>query len=134
MNINKIFKEFFLYGGLGWGVPFFLFYSIWRWIEYKPLAYGFSVFFVVSVIAGCFVGLITKILTKDAEEIKFDFKIFYKSMLLFALAVFIYGVIFRFVLMPNGLDRSFVGTIILLILLLISSIIQKKMIIKKASI
>lgn len=133
MSIKKI-KEVFLYGGLGWGLPFFVLFSILQWIEYKPPAFGsLSVFFIVSVTAGCLVGLITKILIKDAVEIKFDMKVFCKSILLFAFVILIYGLIFRYILLPNNWNQSFVGTIILLILLFIASLIQNRMIVKKAS-
>ncbi len=30
MNMNKKIKEVLLYGGLGWGLPFFVFFSILR--------------------------------------------------------------------------------------------------------
>lgn len=134
MNMNKKIKEVLLDGGLGWGLPFFVFFSILRWIEYKSPAFGsLSVFFIVSVTAGCLVGLITKILIKDAVEIKFDMKVFCKSILLFAFAILIYGLIFRYILLPNNWNQSFVGTIILLILLFIASLIQNRMIVKKAS-
>lgn len=134
MSIKKI-KEVFLYGGLGWGLPFFVFFSILRWIEYKSPAFGsLSVFFIVSVTAGCVVGLITKILIKDAVDIKFDMKIFCKSILPFAFAILLYGLVFRYILLPNNWDQLFVGTIILLSLLFLSMFIQNKMIIKKASI
>lgn len=134
MNMNKKFKAVFLFGGLGWGLPFFVLFSILRWIEYKSLAFGsLSVFFVVSVIAGCFFGLITQILTKETIDIKFDIKKFCKSILLFALAILIYGLVFRYILLPNNLDQSFIGTIILLSLLFLSALIQNRVIIKKAS-
>lgn len=43
----------FLYGGLGWGVPFAVFISILRWIENKPVAFGsLSIFFMISIISG----------------------------------------------------------------------------------
>lgn len=129
MNINKKFKEVFLYGGLGWGLPFFVFFSILRWIEYKSPAFGsLSVFFVVSVIAGCILGLITKIFTKNALEIKFDIEVFCKSILLFAFAILIYGVVYRYILISNSWDKPLIGTIVLLILFFLSSLIQNRMI------
>lgn len=134
MSIKKI-KEVFLYGGLGWGLPFFVFFSILRWIEYKSPAFGsLTVFIVISIIAGCIFGLITQILNKNREAIKFDVKIFFKSILVFAFAILIYGVVFRYMLIPNDWDQPFIGMIILLILLTLSMLIQNKMIIKKASI
>lgn len=134
MNINKKIKQVFLYGGLGWGLPFFVLFSILRWIEYKSPAFGsLGVFFVVSVMAGWFSGLITQILIKDAVDIKFNMKVFCKSILLFAFSILIYGLVFRYILLPNNWDQSFVGTIILLSLLFLSLSIQNRMIIKKAS-
>lgn len=134
MSLKKI-KEVLLYGGLGWGLPFFVFFSILRWIEYKSPAFGsLTVFMVISIIAGCIFGLITQILNKNREAIKFDVKIFFKSILVFAFAILIYGVVFRYMLIPHDWDQPFIGTIILLILLTLSMLIQNKMIIKKASI
>ncbi|MDY6456000.1 hypothetical protein [Acinetobacter faecalis] len=135
MNMNKKIKEVLLYGGLGWGLPFFVFFSILRWIEYKSPAFGsLTVFLVISIIAGCVFGLITQILSKKREAIKFNIKNFFYSILFFAIVFLIYGIIFRYILISNDWDQPFIGTSILLILVILSLLIQNRMIVKKASI
>ena len=134
MNMNKKIKEVLLYGGLGWGLPFFVFFSILRWIEYKSPAFGsLTVFLVISIIAGCVFGLITQILSKKREAIKFNIKNFFYSILFFAIVFLIYGIIFRYILISNDWDQPFIGTSILLILVILSLLIQNRMIVKKAS-
>lgn len=135
MNMNKKIKEVLLYGGLGWGLPFFVFFSILRWIEYKSPAFGsLTVFLVISIIAGCVFGLITQILSKKREAIKFNIKNFFYSILFFAIVFLIYGIIFRYIHISNDWDQPFIGTSILLILVILSLLIQNRMIVKKASI
>ncbi|WP_098714795.1 hypothetical protein [Acinetobacter baumannii] len=55
--MKEEFKYIFLYGGLGWGVPFAFLMYIVREIEGKPMAFGsLSVFLSICILGGLFFG------------------------------------------------------------------------------
>ncbi|WP_180103234.1 hypothetical protein [Acinetobacter sp. YH12126] len=55
--MNNKLKWIFLYGGLGWGVPFAFIMYIIREIEGKPIAFGsLPVFLIICILAGMFFG------------------------------------------------------------------------------
>lgn len=55
---NK-FKWIFLYGGLGWGVPFACIMYVIREIQDKPMAFGsLPAFLITCILGGMFFGAI----------------------------------------------------------------------------
>ena len=55
---NK-FKWIFLYGGLGWGVPFACIMYVIREIQDKPMAFGsLPAFLIICILGGMFFGAI----------------------------------------------------------------------------
>ncbi|HGF8515998.1 TPA: hypothetical protein ACSE37_003978 [Acinetobacter baumannii] len=99
---NK-FKWVFLYGGLGWGVPFACIMYVIREIEGKPMAFGsLPVFFIICIIGGMFFGaIILKYLLKNKyEKLNLRFEKLSQVLLAWIVIYSIYGLIIRFLLVP----------------------------------
>lgn len=67
--MNEKFKWIFLYGGLGWGIPFACLLSVIRETQDKPIAFGsFPIFVAVCIFAGMIFGFLMTQLSKNAQR------------------------------------------------------------------
>ena len=118
-----------IYGGLGWGLSMALFFSILRWIEYKPPAFGSHyLLFLICIICGIAWGIFKIKLDHKKQELNISFASFLKSMLVLFLSLCIYGLCFRYILIPAQLQSTMISTLILVALICIALIIDKKLV------
>ena len=105
--MNQKLNWILMKGGLGWGIPFALLFSALRWIENQPIAFGsYLVLLLVSIVGGMFWGALTyKTCDKNLQQ-DFSFIDFFRSMGYLLIALCLYGVLFRYVLVPKQLDDS----------------------------
>lgn len=130
--MNDKLKWILISGGLGWGIPFALLTSALRWIENQPPAFGsLPIFFVVCVFSGIGWGFFTYKLDKKRVKFNISFLKYIKSLFLLGVALCIYGILFRYVFIPNELDGTFFSTFIFIILMFLVIFIQMKFILKK---
>ena len=129
--MNKKLKWIFIHGGLAWGVPFALFISVLRWIEYKPVAFrSFWLLLTLSIVAGMLWGLtIYKPAQKNPTGHLFIVK-FLQLIAYFSAILGIYGVVFRYVLLPYDLAASLWKTGIFLLIVFIGIGLQKKLMLR----
>ena len=127
VNMNQKLNWIVIKGGLGWGIPFALFFAILRWIENKPMAFGSPlVLLLVSIVGGMFWGALTyKICAKNPQQ---DFSLFnvLRSMLYLVIALLIYAISFHYVLVPKQLDDSLWSSALLIGLMFITLWLQKR--------
>ena len=130
--MNKKLTGIFINGGLAWGIPFALFISVLRWIEYKPVAFGsFGVLLAVSIVAGMLWGLT---MYKPAQQNPNGELIIVKFLQLmadFAVILGVYGVVFRYVLIPHDLAEGLWKTVIFLLIVFICIGVRKRLILKQ---
>lgn len=127
----KNFKWIFLYGGLGWGLSMAIFMSVLRWIEYESPAFGsLPIFFVVCVACGIGWGFFTKKLDREKKNLNIMFPKFIKSLLLLVCTLCIYGLIFRYILVPSNLNDTFISTLLLFLLLFTHFSLQSRLILR----
>ncbi|WP_434278001.1 hypothetical protein [Acinetobacter sp. CE-15] len=118
--MSNNFKWIFLYGGLGWGLSMATFMSVLRWIEYKSPAFGsLPIFFVVCVVCGIGWGFFINKLDKEKKNLNIIFPKLIKSLLLLVCTLCIYGLVFRYILVPKNLNNTFISTLLLFLLLLL---------------
>ena len=101
--MNERFKWIFLYGGLGWGVPFACTMYVIREIKGQPMAFGsLPVFFIICILGGMFFGaIILKYLLKNKyEKLNLRFEKLSQVLLAWIVIYSIYGLIIRFLLVP----------------------------------
>lgn len=129
--MSKNFKWILLYGGLGWGLSIAIFMSVLRWIEYKSPAFGsLPIFIVVCVVCGIGWGFFTKNLDKENKNLKIIFPKLIKSLLLLVCSLCVYGLIFRYILVRNNLNDTFISTLLLFLLLFTHFSLQSKFILR----
>ncbi|MGQ1303179.1 hypothetical protein ACT4WO_20120 (plasmid) [Acinetobacter baumannii] len=113
--------------GFLWGIPFWILMSAIRWMENKPPAFGsLTVFFAICIVAGCLIGLFTAT-GKYIETVKKP-RNFITSYLLIILALIIYLILFKTILLPNNLTGSLFDSALLIFLILSTIIVEKKLI------
>ena len=133
--MNKKFKLIFMQGGLGWGVPFCLLISVLRWIENRPPAFGsYVIFLIVSVIGGIVCGYIMYKSAAKKERTDFSFLTWLKSIVLVAVIMCIYGLIFRYWLAPNDLGHTLWSTGAFICMTLVGIFIQHKFILRNSTV
>ena len=122
INMNKKLNWILITGGIGWGIPVGLFIYTLRWIECKPVALGS---FWIAIVGGTFWGLFTYSANKNNPDAQLTVLKFFRSILFFALILSLYGIVFRYVLLPNDLQHSLWSSLILLMVICISILIEK---------
>lgn len=105
---NK-FKWIFLYGGLGWGIPFACIMYVIREIEGKSMAFGsLPVFLIICILFGMSFGAINfKYLSKNKyEKLNLRFEKLSQVLLAWIVIYSIYGLIIRFLLVPLNYNET----------------------------
>lgn len=101
--MSNQFKWIFLYGGLGWGIPFACIMYVIREIEGKSMAFGsLPVFLIICILSGMFFGAINfKYLSKNKyEKLNLRFEKLSQVLLAWIVIYSIYGLIIKFLLVP----------------------------------
>ena len=107
VNMNQKLNWIVMKGGLGWGIPFALLFSALRWIENQPMAFGsYLVLVPVAIFGGMFWGALTYKMRRNHLQQDFSFIDFFRSMSYLLIALCLYGLLFRYVLVPKQLDDS----------------------------